>query len=269
MGALLNDARTASVLRWFGGKHILAKDIIPLFPEHHCYCEPFSGGAHVMMAKVPSRVEVFNDIDTNLVNFLMVLRERRDELIDALGSLPTSRYLFGMWQSSPLPDDPFERAVRWFYILRQKIIPHNNQKSGWRAGKIKNTAVDYQNAVQKLYAFEQRFRRVMIECLDFREVIRRYDSLETLFYVDPPYVGREHFYKGGFSRQDHIDLARLLNKVKGKVLVTYYADPLIFELYRDWHVHQVDSYIGTVCKVGEAKKEGTEYIFMNYEPSSV
>ncbi|MFX3639869.1 MAG: DNA adenine methylase [Candidatus Pristimantibacillus sp.] len=163
----VDENRISSVIRWFGGKHFLSRDLIPLIPEHHCWADVFGGGAHMTVAKKRSRVEVFNDKDNDLINFLLVLRERRDELMTALSSLPTSRYLFEQWQREALPDEPFERAVRWFYLLRQCIIPANGIKSGWRSGKIKNTAFDYQNAVKKLVAFEERFSHVMIECLDY------------------------------------------------------------------------------------------------------
>jgi DNA adenine methylase len=152
-----------------------------------------------MMLKDPSKVNVYNDIDCDLVNFLLVLRKRKDDLINSLSSLPTSRYLTEKWQNEPRLEDDFERAVRWFYILRQIIVPHNNQKSGWRSGKVKNTATDYQNAITRLDSFEQRMSRVIIECLDFREIIERYDSSETLFFLDSPYVNREKMYKGGFT----------------------------------------------------------------------
>ncbi|AKQ71750.1 MULTISPECIES: DNA adenine methylase [Bacillus] len=75
---------------------------------------------------------------------------------------------------------------------------------------------------------------VMIECQDFRTIIEKYDSPDTLFYVDPPYVGREQFYAGEFTEQDHRDLARLLIQAKGKVVLSYYDDPLILELYPNW-----------------------------------
>jgi DNA adenine methylase len=265
MNTKINN-KPGSVIRWFGGKALQSKGIISRFPEHHCYVEPFSGGAHVMMNKIPSKVEIFNDIDEDLVNFLMILRENKDKLIEALITLPSSRHLCMKWQCEPLPSDPFEKAVRWFYLLRQTIIPANNIKSGWRTGKVKNTAIDYQNVLQRLSAFELRFRRIMIECLDFRECILRYDTPKTMFFVDPPYVDREDLYKGGFTENDHIELSKILNNVSGKVLLSYYADPLILELYKGWRIHTVRAHVGSVLKVGQNKKVETEYYFMNYDP---
>src|SRR5690606_6635141 len=77
-------------------------------------------------------------------------------------------------------------------------------------------------------------KNVMIDNRDFREIIRVYDSPDTLFYVDPPYIGREKYYAGGFTEQDHRDLAEMLNKVSGKVVLSYYDHPLVDELYHNW-----------------------------------
>ncbi|MDH6674946.1 DNA adenine methylase [Paenibacillus sp. LBL] len=255
-----------SVIRWFGGKHFLSKSLVPLIPEHHCWADVFGGGAHMTVAKKRSKVEVFNDKDHDLINFLMILREHRADLMDALAALPTSRYLFEQWQREALPEEPFERAVRWYYLLRQCIIPANGIKSGWRSGKIKNSASDYQNSIPKLEAFEERFRRVMIECLDYKDLIQRYDSSGTFFFVDPPYVDREQYYK--FAFDEHVQLAEMLHNIKGKCMVTYYGDPLILELYQDWHRVTFEAKVGSVVKaeLGQTRKVETEYVFMNYIP---
>lgn len=74
----------------------------------------------------------------------------------------------------------------------------------------------------------------MIDNRDFREIFLVYDSPTTLFYVDPPYVGREKYYAGGFTEQDHRDLAEILNGIQGKAVLSYYDDPLVDELYPNW-----------------------------------
>lgn len=257
-----------SPIRWFGGKHYLAKDIIPLMPQHHCYVEPFAGGGHVLTQKEPSRVEVYNDLDGDLINFLMTLRNSKESLLEALETLPSSRLLAKTWSEQPLPEDPFERAVRWYYLLRHVVVPCNGVKSGFRSGKIKSTAFDYQNSVVRLEQFERRLRNVNIEMLDYKECIERYDGENTFFFIDPPYVGREKMYKGQFNEQAHRELAELLRNIKGKALVSYYPDPLIEELYQDWRPVTVDALIGSsVIKAskGQKKRAATELFLMNYD----
>lgn len=266
-----NVIKTHSPLRWFGGKHFLAKHIVPLFPKHHCFVDTFGGGAHISVAKPQSPVEIFNDIDSELIHFLMTLRSQKTELLQALRSFPTSRQLYNEMLKSAAPANPVERAARWYYLLRQRIIPANGVPSGFRYGKVKNSAIDYQNSVVRLDSFEQRFRSILIESLDFREVIKRYDGPDTFFFIDSPYVDKEHFYLGGFNKKDHIDLAELLHSIQGKCLVTYYGHPLVLDLYKDFHIRTVEARVGAVVKAeqGQERRSETEFFFMNYDPDEV
>jgi DNA adenine methylase len=264
---MLKTNKCHSPIRYFGGKSYLASTIISLLPKHTRYVECFGGGGHVLSQKEPSAEEVYNDIDSDLVNFLKQVQNNGFRLMKELQTLPTSRYLFEAWKNEPFPDDPMERAVRWFYLLRQRIHPSNaTLKSGWRAGKVKNLAVDFQNAVKKIPSFSKRLRNVTITNTDFRETIATYDSPDTVFFIDPPYVKREHYYKGGFTIDDHIELAHTLYFIQGKAIVTYYSHPLINKLYAGWNRIEVETYVGSgVVKVGEKRKKEKEIILMNYE----
>jgi len=230
---------TRSPLIWFGGKGKTAHNIISRFPEHTCYVEPFGGAAHVIAQKPPVYAEVYNDIDGEVVNFLLVARNEPERLQKACDSLPYSRGLYEKWKRETPPDDEFERAVRFFYINRSGIAKGNSGSAfstdtGWRHSKEHNTARTYQSACHLIPQFADRMKSVMIDNRDFRDIIRVYDSSTTLFYIDPPYIGREKYYAGGFTEQDHRDLAEMLNKVRGKVVISYYDDPLLDELYPNW-----------------------------------
>jgi DNA adenine methylase len=255
-----------SCIRYFGGKNYLADNIIQQLPPHHAYVDLFAGGLHVFCKKTPSKVEVANDKDDNLINFLMVLRSDKEKLLSVLESLPTSRSLYEYWAKEPLPVEPFEKAIRWFYLQRQCIIPTPNVRTGWRSGKVKNSATDYQNAVKHLDFFEKRIRNIMIECLDFREIIERYDGKNVFFLCDPPYIGRENLYRGGFGMQDHKDLAEMLNNIKGKALVTHIQNEVYDNLYTNWHTVKVKNFAGGVIKTerGENRTIQTEKFYMNY-----
>ncbi|MFB5189052.1 DNA adenine methylase [Alicyclobacillus fastidiosus] len=129
-------------LIWFGGKSKLADDIIRLMPQHRCYVEPFGGGASVITAKAPVSYEVYNDIDGEVVNFLMVLRDKPHVLAGKCITIPYSRQLYNEWKWAEKPEDPFERAVRWFYLNRSAIAAGNNHRSGWRHSSATNPARD-------------------------------------------------------------------------------------------------------------------------------
>lgn len=116
-----------------------------------------------------------------------------------------------------------------------------------------------------------RLKRVQIECLDFEKLINKYDGKKTIFYLDPPYVGVEHYYKNNgvnFTYDDHTRLARLLKKIKGKFILSYYEDPLIRELYSKYRIIEKEA-VKHSCGVtrfskGNEKPKSKELLIMNY-----
>src|ERR1017187_2722585 len=111
----------ASPITWFGGKSRLAPRIIQHFPKHTCFCEPFGGSAAVLLAKEPSPVEVYNDLDGELVNFFRVLRATRlsARLRTRLEDTPTAPADFLLSQQPT--DDPVEAARRFMVRQRQSF----------------------------------------------------------------------------------------------------------------------------------------------------
>lgn len=258
-----------SPLIWFGGKAKYTEFIISKMPRHKVYVEPFGGATHVIAQKPRISHEIYNDIDGNVVNFLMQVRDDPERLQQACESIPYSRQLYETWKKEPLPQDPFERAVRWFYLNRSGISKGNAEEvpqTGWRHSTKpgQNPAKGYISACSLFKEFADRMKGVVIEHLDFREIIRKYDSEETLFYVDPPYIGREKYYAGGFTEKDHGDLAELLNNVKGKVVLFYYDDPLLLELYPGWKRETFKAYKQVVGGHGLGS-EAEELLLMNFQ----
>lgn len=257
----------SSPLIWFGGKGKVAKYIIQQMTDHKVYVEPFGGAAHVISQKPRVSHEVYNDIDGVLVNFMLQARDNTSELIDAVSSLPYSRSLYEQWKREELPTDPLEQAVRFFYLNRCGISKGNVDaipKTGWRHStkSNQNPAKGYLAAAERIAAFAKRMMGVQIECGDYLEIIKKYDSEETFFYVDPPYIGNEKYYAGGFDQADHEALAETLNGIKGKALVSYYADPLLDDLYAGW---TKSTFSATRQVVGDRKSERTEeLLLMNY-----
>lgn len=257
-----------SPLIWFGGKGRMAEHIINKMPPHKCFVDLFGGAAHVIAQKPMITNEVYNDIDGDLVNFILVARERTSELVLACESLPYSRGLYEKWKREEMPQDDFERAVRFFYLNRSGIAKGNSSYgTGWRHSHEHNTARTYQHACERIRAFAKRMSNVMIDNRDFREIIRVYDSPETLFYVDPPYIDREMRYK--LTMQDkenplqlHHDLADVLNQVRGKVILSYYEHPLLDELYPKWR----REYFAAVRQVVNGQNNlSEEMLLMNFE----
>ena len=115
-----------SPLLWFGGKSKYAEHIVGKFPQHRVYVEPFGGAAHVISQKPRATHEVYNDIDDNVVNFIVESTKDPVKLIRACEAIPYSRTLYERWKKEVLPIGSFDKAVRWFYMNRSGINSGND-----------------------------------------------------------------------------------------------------------------------------------------------
>jgi len=267
-----------SILTWYGGKYFLLKRILPLIPEHDVYVEVFGGAAHLLFAKPPAKVNVYNDIDDNLVNFFRVLRdpEKAKRLQQLLYLTPYSRKEFEFCRdhlNEPGIDD-VERARRFFVAVRQSFSAYfRNWKYDAPARRSVLSTETFYNFVDRIPEFTDFLRKVQIENGDFERVIKRYDSPRTFFYCDPPYVAdaikAEHPYRG-MSLQDHRRLVGVLLNVQGKVMLSGYDHPVYAPLEKaGWRKIQVRR---PLCAINSRKNLGgrrahqTEYLWLNYEP---
>lgn len=261
---------------WYGGKYNHLNWLLPLLPEAEHYCEPFGGSAAVLINRSPSPVETYNDLDGEVVNFFKVLRDRTDELIQAIGLTPFSREEFKKAiNSNGEKVSDFERARRFFIRARQTRtgMAQVSSEGRWahcllcsRAGM--GAAVSrWLGSVEGLAEISQRLLRVQIENAPAKEVIARYDSEETLFYCDPPYPhetrGDSNMYAYEMSDREHIELAQVLRNVKGKVAVSSYDCKLMDNLYGGWHKIQAPSKLAH-----SVKKPRREVLWTNYDPKS-
>jgi DNA adenine methylase len=245
---LMDNVPARPAFRYHGSKWLLGKWIIGFFPPHECYVEPFGGGAGVLLQKPRSWLEVYNDKAHQVVNFFRVLRENPDELIRVIELTPYAKEEWEQaFQSDP---DPVEMARR-FYIRAYMSIAGSTAKwnTGWRRQKMITkvkgqkrmtpAAISFMS-VDHLYEVANRFRGVQIECADWQEIIDRYDSPETLFYLDPPYPAstrgrwKKTAYHHEMTDDDHRELAERLRSIRGMAIISGYRCELYDELYRDW-----------------------------------
>ena len=253
-------------MHYIGGKSRLVASLLPLIPPHKCYVEVFGGGAQLLFAKEPSRVEIYNDIDGRLVNLFLVVRDRGREFQDRLATLPYSRRVYREYKTHEEIGDPVEDAVRFFYVVRGSF--GGEYGTGWSYGTVKNNAGIYFSTVSQLGLVSKRLENVQIEELDFRECIKRYDRPWTLFFCDPPYYGVKA-YKYSFNEKDHEDLAKLLRRVKGKWLLTYNDHPRIRHLYAGFPLLVKKLSIhGALVKDKKSRRTWDQLIIANYELSS-
>lgn len=229
-------------VRWLGGKWKLGNWIIDHFPPHVTYVEPFAGGAAVLLQKPPVEIEVLNDLNGEIVNFFDVLRGRTDDLIRAIWLTPFSRVVHQ--RSYQSTDDPLERALRFYVKCWQSFQPGGQSRNtGWRSQKTNNRGkpiVSDWNSVDHLWRVAARLKLVLIENQDALKILSHYDTTNTLFYVDPPYMMESRadshapMYEHELNNADHVALAERLQLLKGMVVLSGYPNPLYDELYQGW-----------------------------------
>ena len=246
-GHLVRKKRKKIAFGWYGGKFSHLDWLLPLLPDAHHYCEPFSGSAATLLNRPPSPVETYNDIDGEVVNFFRVLRNSRESLVEAIGLTPFSReefYLSLPTNGTKLSD--LERARRFFVRARQartglaqtaSLGRWANCKQTSRAG-MSGVVSRWLGSVEALPEIAERLLRVQIENRPAADVIKLYDDRATLFYCDPPYLhstrGDSKAYGYEMVESEHCELAELLHTVKGKVAISGYRNKLMDELYKDW-----------------------------------
>ena len=263
--------KNLSNIKWIGGKHGKEERYLELMPRHKIFADcTFGSGAVTFYKSVksPAKITVVNDKNDELINYMLVLRDRPEELFHACDGLPYSEALYKKYKWDPLPEDSLERAVRFFYKMRLTFSGGGHKyRNGLGLSKTQDKAGTYRSAVNLIPKMAQIIKTWNILCRDFQEVIDFYDTEDTLFFLDPPYVGYENIYAGGFQPEDHLRLRRRLEKIKGKAMVCYYPDPLIDELYSDWH--RIEYSTASQIEVrgdGDKCPIRTELILMNYKP---
>lgn len=265
---------------WYGGKYSHLNWLLPLLPKATHYYEPFGGSAAVLLNRDPSPVETYNDIDGEVVNFFRVLRDDHEALIAAIGLTPFSREELRIASQEPLTGlSDLERARRFFVRARQVRTGLAQTASNGRWAHCKLTsrggmagAVSrWLGSVDGLTEIVERLLRVQIENAPAIEVIQRYDSEETLFYCDPPYVHDSrtdvNAYRYEMRNDEHRRLAEVLHSVKGKVALSGYHSPLMDKLYGHWHhVESIPRKAhSTNTRADNTKRERVEVLWVNYE----
>jgi DNA adenine methylase len=250
-----------TIICWLGGKHLLAPKIIALMPEHTCYCEVFAGGASVFWQKQPSKVEVLNDINKDLINLYRIVQYHLEEFIKNFQWLVRSRDEF--YRQLALPPThltDIQRAVRTLYVIKNCFSGrYLNPSFGCATDGRKMFSV--RSIEELLLACHQRLEGVTLECLDYKECIARYDRQDTLFYLDPPYYGCEGYYGENWQREDFKRLAEILKNIKGKFLLSLNDRPEVREIFNQFTVIEVET---RYSAAKESNKKVKELVYKNF-----
>ena len=222
-----------SPIKWFGGKFYMLSELLPMIPSHRHYVEVFGGGGQLLFAKTPSLIETYNDLDSRLVNFFRVLRDKEKfaEFHRQVSLVPYSREEYYSFRDTyDETEDEIEKAVKFFCVARMSF------GGKWGVGGWGFQIADGSSNASKMIAsikalpeIHKRLLAVQIEHLDYKKLIKYYDSPETFFYLDPPYVAstrRNGGYKHEMTDEDHQNLVAILLGIEGKAILSGYNSDL-------------------------------------------
>lgn len=264
---------TRPALRYHGGKFRLAPWILGFFPRHAVYVEPFAGAASVLLQKGRVGAECLNDLDSHVVNLFRVLRdpERALDLQRRVALTPFAREEFD-WSYEPAIDD-IDAAHK---LVVRSFMGHGSDSAtrGCRTGfRSKLTdgrvlpAYEWATWSDAIPAITRRLTGVLIENSDGLALVKRMDHIDTLFYVDPPYVhttrssisgrsAKTHGYRHEMTDEQHRELAGVLHQVAGMVVLSGYHSPLYDDLYSRWDRYERKAW-------ADSAKQRTEVVWLN------
>ena len=228
---------------YIGGKKQLAHRLASIIEQipHTLYAEPFIGmGGVFFRRQLIPRCEVINDISGDVITLFRILQRHYPQFMETLKFQITSRREFELLSlSDPTTLTDLERAARFLYLQR---LAFGGKVSGRNFGVITTGSARFNlnRLAPLLEEVHERLSGVIIENLNWRDFIERYDRPETLFYLDPPYYGCEKDYGANvFSRDQFAEIAAKLSTIKGRFLVSLNDTPEVREIFSAFNIMSV------------------------------
>ena len=250
------------IIPWIGGKSRLAKHILPLFPPHTCYVEPFCGAAALFFLKEPAKAEVLNDINGELVNLYRVVKHHLEELLRQFKWALTSRQMFKWLQATPPePLTDVQRAARFLYLQKNAF---GGKVQGQTFG-VSATAPPRLNLLrleEDLSLAHLRLSAATVDHLPWADCGRRYDRPATLFYCDPPYWGTTG-YGVDFPLEEYTLLAQLARDIEGKMIISVNDIPEMRQAFAGLSMERLEINY-TVGGSGRPSKRTGELVIRNF-----
>lgn len=257
---------------WVGGKHYLAKKIIPYFPEHITYVEMFGGGASVLLQKSPSKIEIFNDINGDLINFFRVLRDKEKfkEFYETVNLIPYSRQEYNENRDSLHEGLEVERAIKFFIIAKMSF--GGNFGSSWGYVRFlsrnnKSSVVNtWLNAIKLLPEISNRLKEVQIDNRDYKIIMKYFNDPNIFIYADPPYlnVRSKNLTFKNWTEKQHEEFLNLCLNSNSKIMISGYNSGLYDDKLNNWDKKTFKNSIKIPKYIDEESDYVEECIWINY-----
>ncbi len=255
-----------SIIKYYGGKHYIAKYLLEIIPKHNLYIEPFFGGGNMFFSKPPSKMEIINDLSDNIFSLYKVIADENKykQLQHRLELTPyhakfRDDYKQKLNEKLTIED----RAFYYLYVNRTSF----NGVGGFSCTKlVRNNMIrsvsDYLSLIPHLEEIHNRLRNAVVENKDALELIQKYDDNDVFFYLDPPYIQStrrsNQKYMIEMSDEDHERMINLILKSEAKIMLSGYDNEIYNNLVENgWNRLELES--------PNSCSDATEYVWINYD----
>jgi len=245
----------------FGGKCNKAKEISRYFPPHEIFVEPFLGSGAIFLAKPKSKETVINDLDTLMYSIWKNVKSDGDKFDEINKKKPFNfkpdRTKWEKFLKTHSSGSNIDQLYKSLYVMKNSFNGMGTSYSSKR----------YPPHLQKHYKVElskykEKLKKVIIFKKDYKEIILKYDSKNTFFYLDPPY--EIAIKKKGYYEHSDIDLKEMsdiLSKIKGKFIMSLDITPSTKKIFKGFYKKKILFNYAT----RKNNKEIYEYLISNYK----
>lgn len=230
-----------TVLRYPGSKWRIADQLVSNIPEHKSYLEPYFGSGAVLFNKPPSPIETINDLDDDVINLFQCIRDHSQQLAAMIAAIPYSRKVYDS-QFSIVSKDPVDKACAFLIKCWQGyVFKTSGIKTGWKRDKTgRERAYNLSNwyhLPEWIEEIAERLRNIQIEHKPALDLIREFDSPDSFFYLDPPYLLNTRSakqYQHEMTEEDHIQLLETIVHCSAQIMISGYDTPLYNDYLHTW-----------------------------------
>lgn len=250
----------------------MLRHIMAILPPHRTYVEPFAGGATIFWNKRPSEVEVLNDLNGEVANFYQMLKSNPERLSRMIDATPHSRSAYEAARAVYKHPDffgPLRRAWAFWILCEQSFA--SKTAHGWGCGIETSAASEYESQKSKFVArasaYAERLSNTQIEKIDALRCILKYDTPNTFFYIDPPYVGTNCGDYSHYRASNYEALIQLISKMRGLFLLSSFENEAALEAAEKhgWKVKKVERSLSAGTGRSVKRKRSTEILVFNYD----
>ncbi len=262
-----------SLVTYYGGKIRIASKILPLFPEHKIYVEPFAGGAALLFAKPAPEYknasgcrECLNDINDQVITLYRVAREKPEELAYRLKLTPYSQSDHRLARDILKGEAANDIETAWAVVVRCRQSFAKSMFNGWGTSrKGCDSSATWFNFLKEIDPILERLQKVHLSSEDAIRCIERWDDKDgsSFFYIDPPYPSTNQGHYKGYTQSDFEKLIDCLKGIKGKFILSNYPNVAV---PAEWRKIEIPATM-SASKNKDVDKKRTEVLWMNFDES--